>query len=719
MSGQETARAQEATGELNIWTHLSNSESGPTCEPSLRGQKFRSVALSGDRIAAITDANNGSISWFPKYRGWSSASSLPQKEGKESFENKTETEGKAGNNIEEPQQDTPRNEQQLVEEALNTQLGRGRPSDIALGKDHVLVTSDDGRVFAWGRGEEGQLGLPHALGTDMPAEVKALSKRGVVLVSAGRAHSAAITHDGGLYMWGSNSYGQTGLGKGMPWSSVLAPRFVHAFLGVPVAMVSCGHNFTACVTNVGEIWTWGEGGSGQLGIGKILTKCNTPQLACGIELTEDNLGFSSVTCGWGHCMAVSQTTGQLYTWGLNSHGQLGLGDIQKRTVPTLVTVNQLNNKTGMEEKVLFEDCSAGDNNSIALTRDVRCLWAWGSTNRCHGMSKNDGHVLTPKHVSSTGVSGYGVGLIACGNQTTAAFSPTSVRQIQPSAGPTDGGSDISIICDGVWHSDKILVRFSAILTGEDEDEEECVEIEAGIYDEESGSIKCRTPPWPLDEQVLVEVTVNGYDFTTDNMTYTFYNPPTVHGAWPPTGFIDVPTTVTVYGTSLVDSDDLSVRFRPLISNEEGKNGENEEGGLSGTSISDMIVPARFLSKGQVSCTSPMFDNINGGIIECAVDVAINGKDFTDAGVVFTFHGFTIDDCMPLCGPRNGGSEVSLVLSDDTKPSSIDSDGLRIKIDFGGQRMIEVPCKVKGNLLKFKTSKVSTSFFLYFLILLMN
>ena len=92
MSGQETARAQEATGELNIWTHLSNSESGPTCESSLRGQKFRSVALSGDRIAAITDANNGSISWFPKYRGWSSASSLPQKEGKESFENKTETE---------------------------------------------------------------------------------------------------------------------------------------------------------------------------------------------------------------------------------------------------------------------------------------------------------------------------------------------------------------------------------------------------------------------------------------------------------------------------------------------------------------------------------------------------------------------------------------------------------------------------------------------------
>jgi hypothetical protein len=669
--------AQEATGELNIWTH-SNSEAGPTVDPSLRGQKFRSLSVSGTRIAAVTDSNNGRVAWFPNYQGWSKV-----KEGKDD-EGKSEA---ASSNETEPQQ--PGKEEERVEEALMNQLGNGRPSDIALGKEHVLVASDDGRVFSWGRGEDGQLGLPHALGTDIPAEIKTLSSRGVVLVSAGRAHSAAVTHDGGLYTWGDNSYGQAGLGKGMPWSSVLVPRFVNAFLGVPVARVSCGHNFTACVTSVGEVWTWGEGGSGQLGIGKIMTKCHSPQLAAGLNLTSDGAGFSTVSCGWGHCLAVSSTTGQLYSWGLNAHGQLGLGDVQKRIEPTQVIVNQ-KNKDGSSSVVLFEDCSAGDNNSIGLTKDARCLWSWGSKGRCHNNNKQ--HVLTPQHVASTNVSGYGVGLVACGNEITAAFSPTSVRQISPSAGPTDGGSEIHVICDGVWHSDKILVRFSAILTGEDEDEEECVEIEAGVYDESLGAIVCNTPPWPFDEQVLVEVTVNGFDFTNDKLTYTFYNPPTVNGAWPPYGFVDVSTPLNVYGTSFVESSDLAVRFRSLGNTEGGNPKESN----------DYIVPAKFISKSQVSCLTPILDVFQ--MTECAVDVAINGADFTDAGVVFTFHGFEPVSCKPLCGPRKGGNQVRIEL-DSNSVKQIDEDGLRVKIDFGGQREVEVPCKIKGNDLVLKTPKV--------------
>ena len=763
MSGPE-----EATGELNIWTHSKGQDTGPEVEPSLRGQKCRSLSVSGTRIAAITDQKNGRVSWFPSYQGWSSASSggnsAKGAAEKENSSSSSKTDDADATATDEPQTSARDSEEERVAEALSTQLGRGRPSDIALGAEHVLVAVDDGRVFAWGRGEEGQLGLPHALGTDLPAEVKALTNRGIVLVSAGRAHSAAVTHDGGLYTWGSNAYGQGGLGKGMPWSSVLSPRFVHAFLGIPVSMVSCGHNFTACVTGSGEVWTWGEGGSGQLGVGRVVTKCNVPQLACGVELTSDGAGFSTVSCGWGHCLAVSRTTGQMYSWGLNSHGQLGLGDVQKRVTPTIVSVESTNARTGVTEIVLFNDCTTGGNNSMALTMGVCCLYSWGSSGRCHGGS-DMGHVLSPRHVSSTGVSGYGAGLIGCSSSVTAAFSPTSVRQVQPSAGPTDGGSEISIVCDGVWHSEKILVRFSAILTGE-EDEEECVEMESGRcvrfllfflcsnrkflllltrfekffffsiiilsfsffppnvvrYDPETGAIVCVTPPWPLDEQVLVEVTVNGYDFTSDGLTYTFYNPPTVHGAWPPYGFSDVSTTVNVFGTSLVDSEDLSVRFRPHSSNTNGEEVDGE------SELKDFVVPARFLSKGQVSCQSPNMEEMftGNGIVECSVDVAINGKDFTDAGVVFTFHGFQPMSCVPCCAPRKGSTEVVLDLPPDVNPKHIDEDGLRVKIDFGGQRSVEVPCKVKGKTLKFKTPKVRRKFFspfflsfFFFLLLLLS
>ena len=99
--------------------------------------------------------------------------------------------------------------------------------------------------------------------------------------------------------------------------------------------------------------------------------------------------------------------------------------------------------------------------------------------------------------------------------------------------------------------------------------------------------------------MLVEVTVNGYDFTTDQLTYTFYNPPTVHGTWPPYGFADVPTPLNVYGTSFVNSADLAVRFRSLVGGGEDGQGNEESGGGEGKDPNsvDMIVQATFINKG--------------------------------------------------------------------------------------------------------------------------
>jgi hypothetical protein len=732
----------ESTGELFCWRHGS-AAARPSVQPSLRGKRVRSLALAGERIAVVTDDRDGRIAWFPKYVGWKASM-----EEKQNAQNAQNAEGKT----DVPQTNSPAgspvvsreskksgaflsssssSEENNVAAALADQLGRARPSDVALGSDHVLVASDDGRVYAWGRGEEGQLGLPHAVGSVLPAEVKTLAARGVVQVAAGRAHSAAVTHDAGLYCWGANAYGQLGLGNGMPWSTVLVPRFVNAFLGVPVAMVSCGHNFTACVTAAGEVWTWGEGGCGQLGIGSTVTASNRPVLAAGIDLplrargidvgaaTAENeaenegktghgddtlapaaprgLGFSTVTCGWGHCLAVARETGDIFVWGLNAHGQLGLGDTVKRLSPTLLNVD---GSSSSSPPVQFDDVAAGDNNSMALTRASRTMWAWGSRGRCHTAGT---HELRPKAVVSTAGAGFGVGFVACGAQYTAAFAPTRVRKIVPAAGPTDGGSDISIMVDGVWPSDKILVKFSAILTEEEKGEvaeEDCVEIEAGTFNPDTGAVVCRTPPWPLDESVLVEISVNGFDFTSDAIKYTFYNPPTVHGAWPPYGFMDVPTPITVYGKSIVSSSDLAVRFRSTLAPPVG-DGEGDE---EDDEVIEVVVPARYMGQGQVKCVAPVIDS-SREVVEVAVDVAINGFDFTDAGVIFTFHGFQPISCAPCCGPRSGGTAVVIPLSPDA--GEIDEDALRVKIDFGGTRTVDCKAKARGGKLTFKTPKVSS------------
>jgi hypothetical protein len=391
---------------------------------------------------------------------------------------------------------------------------------------------------------------------------------------------------------------------------------------------------------------------------------------------------------------VARETGDIFVWGLNAHGQLGLGDTAKRLSPTLLNVES---SVG-GPPVQFDDVAAGDNNSMALTRASRTMWAWGSRGRCHAADK---HELRPKTVESTAGAGFGVGFVACGAKYTVAFAPTRVRKIVPAAGPTDGGSEISIIVDGVWPSDKILVKFSAILTEEEKgevSEEDCVEIEAGTFNPDTGAVVCRTPPWPLDEAVLVEISVNGFDFTSDCVTYTFYNPPTVHGAWPPYGFMDVPTPITVYGKSIVSSSDLAVRFRSTLAPTSG-NGEDEE---EDDGIVDVVVPARYMGQGQVKCVAPIIDS-SREVVEVAVDVAINGLDFTDAGVIFTFHGFQPISCNPCCGPRSGGSAVVIPLSPGA--GEIDEDALRVKIDFGGTRTVECKAKARGGKLSFKTPKM--------------
>ena len=92
----------------------------------------------------------------------------------------------------------------------------------------------------------------------MPQIVNNLRGKKVVEISAGSEHSAALTSDGGLYCWGSNAKGQCGLGKGVPFMTVLTPKFVASFLGVSIKRVSCGARFTAAVTAEGKFGLGGR-----------------------------------------------------------------------------------------------------------------------------------------------------------------------------------------------------------------------------------------------------------------------------------------------------------------------------------------------------------------------------------------------------------------------------------------------------------------------------
>merc|ERR1712086_775723 len=124
---------------------------------------------------------------------------------------------------------------------------------------HSLALTADGAVWSWGWGASGELGHGDEQNQLLPKKTEALAGRRVVAVSAGLAHSLALTGDGALWSWGRGGFGRLGHGDEQ---NQLLPKKVEAFAGQRVVAVSGG---TAHSLADGPIFTWGQGEYGCLG----------------------------------------------------------------------------------------------------------------------------------------------------------------------------------------------------------------------------------------------------------------------------------------------------------------------------------------------------------------------------------------------------------------------------------------------------------------------
>lgn len=141
-------------------------------------------------------------------------------------------------------------------------------------------------------------------------------------VSAGGAHTCGIVGQT-LYCWGSNDLGQLGVGD--TTQRTTPTRVGGALDGLAVTAVSAGQGHTCAIAG-GDLYCWGNNLNGQLGIGSTGGNRQVPQRI----LT--NVG--SVSAGASHTCAVS--AGVVSCWGLNGSGQLGLGNATTRNTPQTV-----------------------------------------------------------------------------------------------------------------------------------------------------------------------------------------------------------------------------------------------------------------------------------------------------------------------------------------------------------------------------------------------
>lgn len=214
---------------------------------------------------------------------------------------------------------------------------------VSLGSEHSAAITENGDLYMWGSNGNGQLGDGTTI--DKKAPTKIMSN--VKSVSLGRLHTAAITNNGDLYMWGENGDGQ--LGNGTTTSSNVPIKIMSN-----VKSVSLGwYYYSAAITENGDLYTWGFNGSGQLGDGTTYKRYNPTKIMSNVK---------SVSLGSDHSAAITEND-DLYTWGNNGYGKLGDGTTYKRHAPTKIMSN-------------IKSVELGQYHSAAITNNGD-LYTWG------------------------------------------------------------------------------------------------------------------------------------------------------------------------------------------------------------------------------------------------------------------------------------------------------------------------------------------------------
>lgn len=208
---------------------------------------------------------------------------------------------------------------------------------MAVGDGHTAAwSSTTRRVFVFGDNSCGALGLGDFEDRDEPVQVESFTEAAtygikVLRLAVGLQHSLALMslEDGEetgqmVFGWGSNEFSQLAAidGADEPSCFVSVPHHVLKGLDIPVASLACHANYSALVSQRGEVrapqqvFTWGRGDCGRLGYNPPLKIQSVPAK---VGLPHKVL---HVALGLFHALALT-SSGQVYSWGSGVSGQLG------------------------------------------------------------------------------------------------------------------------------------------------------------------------------------------------------------------------------------------------------------------------------------------------------------------------------------------------------------------------------------------------------------
>ncbi|WP_027184579.1 hypothetical protein [Desulfovibrio inopinatus] len=221
---------------------------------------------------------------------------------------------------------------------------------VSAGGNHSLLLDNEGKLYAYGWNAFGQTGN-NAFGGDISSPTQVGNLSGWSRIAAGSQHSLAI-RNGALYAFGWNEFGELGTYEYGFYTNRNAPTLVSAGTGNPWVYVAAGYLHSLGIRENGDLYAWGDNSQGELGIG------NTPDRSVGPTLVKEAGPWKTACAGAYFSMAIKED-GTLWGFGSNENGRLGLGaGTGKSSTPVQV---------GTETN--WTDISCGDWFTLALKSD--------------------------------------------------------------------------------------------------------------------------------------------------------------------------------------------------------------------------------------------------------------------------------------------------------------------------------------------------------------
>ena len=250
---------------------------------------------------------------------------------------------------------------------------------VAVGEQHACGITDDGQAWCWGSNAYGQLGnsaLDPTVGWTSPQPVEGSTV--FTAISAGRAHTCAIDDNRRVWCWGANRFGQ--LGNGSNGEVQFTPVQIGTIGGVHTIGAGGDHTCAGVDNESPDVYCWGDNRQGQVGIGSALASFSSPTR---VNVPDQLRGYDVAVGGRHSCVVAGPNNAlRVYCWGANDLGQLGDLNAAGSQIPVPIT--------GVDN---FPNVVSGKNHNCAYGVIVYC---WGDNSAIQVGAEGPGRVvITP------------------------------------------------------------------------------------------------------------------------------------------------------------------------------------------------------------------------------------------------------------------------------------------------------------------------------------